>query len=140
MTSTDLKSRKLQSNALPIDILPTDAARFYTHIHPFLVLGVYYIRFNALVADPIPTLLTSLLPLSILQVTYVVTCLPAAKSSLKQSAAFRSPKQAQRRKPATSKVEHSPSSRFVVRTHSGAFCNLHFLLKFPSSQLSFRSS
>ncbi|KAI9874824.1 MAG: Glycosylphosphatidylinositol (GPI) anchor assembly protein [Pleopsidium flavum] len=113
MTSTELKPRKLQSTSVPIDALPTQAARLYTHIHPFLVLGVYYIRFSALVVDPVSTLLTSLIPLSILQVSYVVTCLPPAKGSLKQSIPTRTSKQGQRKKPAAAKAENGLSSKFV---------------------------
>jgi len=118
MTPAELKSRKLHSTSVPIDVLPTEAARLYTHIHPFLVLGVYYIRFNALVADPVSTLLTSLLPLSFLQISYVVTCLPAAKGSVKQPIPATSLKKGQRRKTAAAKAENGLSSKFSVTMQS----------------------
>jgi len=114
MTETESKRRKFLSTSLPIDILPTDTARLYTHMHPFLVLGVYYLRFNALVADPVSTLLTSLLPLSVLQISSAVTCLPAAKRAAKQSTPVKSAKQGQRKKPGASKAENGLSNKLVV--------------------------
>lgn len=69
--------------SLPIQLLSTDLARFVTHAHLATILSVYYIRFPALVADPTSTLLQSLLPLSIIQITYTVCCLPATGMSTK---------------------------------------------------------
>jgi len=115
MTEAESKPRKLLSTSLPIEILPTDTARLYTYIHPFLVLGVYYLRFSALVADPVSTLLTSLIPLSVLQISYAVTCLPAAKRAAKQSTPVKSAKQGQRKKPGASKAENGLSNKLVVR-------------------------
>ncbi len=73
----------LDKPSLPIDILPTDLARLVSQAHPALLLAAYYIRFPALVADPVPTLLQSLLPVALIQVAYAVTCLPAVGSSTK---------------------------------------------------------
>lgn len=64
-----------------VDILPTTAAQTYSHIHPTLILALYSLRFSALVADPVATLLSDLPLLTVLQVAYVVTCLPQAGSS-----------------------------------------------------------
>jgi phosphatidylinositol glycan class F len=69
--------------SLPIELLPTDLARIFTHVHPTLLLSAYYLRFPALVADPVPTLLNSLLPLAIIQISYAVICLPATGSGTK---------------------------------------------------------
>lgn len=114
MTSTDTKAHKPPSTSLPIDILPTETARLYTHIHPFLVLGVYYLRFNALVADPVSTLLTSLLPLSILQISYAVTCLPAAKGGAKPPLPAKSAKQGQRKKVSAIRGDNGLTTKLVV--------------------------
>lgn len=57
-------------------------ARIVTHIQPAILLSAYYFRFNALVADPVHTLLHSLLPVALLQVAYAVVCLPAAGSNM----------------------------------------------------------
>lgn len=68
----------------PIALLPTNLARISTNAHPALLLALYTIRFPALVADPPTTLLQSLLPLSLIQLSYAVICLPATGSSAAQ--------------------------------------------------------
>ncbi|MCJ1271024.1 Glycosylphosphatidylinositol (GPI) anchor assembly protein [Lobaria immixta] len=74
-------SRKLVPTSQPINALSTDVARVYTTIHPFLLLSLYYFSFPSLVSDPVLVLQNSLLPLSVLQLGYVVTCLPTSGSS-----------------------------------------------------------
>ncbi|KAL1968384.1 hypothetical protein VTN77DRAFT_1913 [Rasamsonia byssochlamydoides] len=80
--SSSLPQKQQPSAATPpVDILPTPAARTYAHVHPALLLAVYALRFPALVADPVSTLLSDLPIFAALQVGYVVTCLPQAGSS-----------------------------------------------------------
>jgi phosphatidylinositol glycan class F len=67
----------------PVELLPTDLARIVSQAHPVLLLSAYYLRFPALVADPVPTLLKSLLPLAVIQIVYALICLPAVGSSSK---------------------------------------------------------
>ena len=67
--------------SLPIELLPTGLAPIFTHIHPVLLLSAYYLRFPALVADPTSTLLNSLAPLAVVQMSYAVICLPATGTS-----------------------------------------------------------
>ncbi|CRG86046.1 Glycosylphosphatidylinositol anchor biosynthesis protein 11 [Talaromyces islandicus] len=67
-------------NPPPVSILPTPAAQTYSHVHPALLLALYAVRFPALVADPVSTLLSDLPVFTVLQVAYVVTCLPQAGS------------------------------------------------------------
>ena len=81
MTAVGTKSRKLIPTTQPIVILQTDAARTLTHLHPALLLAYYLFRFPALVADPTSTLFADLLPVSLLQLAYAVTCLPAHRSA-----------------------------------------------------------
>ncbi len=64
------------STAAPIEPLHNDTARLYTYLHPILLLSLYSYSFSSLVADPVSTLLNSIAPLAILQVIFVVTCLP----------------------------------------------------------------
>ncbi|RDW62832.1 hypothetical protein BP5796_11134 [Coleophoma crateriformis] len=75
---------KAQSSAaklsLPVELLPSEVARIFTHIHPVLLLSAYYARFHSLVADPVHTLLSGILPLAITQILYAVLCLPATGS------------------------------------------------------------
>ncbi|TVY84528.1 Glycosylphosphatidylinositol anchor biosynthesis protein, partial [Lachnellula suecica] len=67
----------------PIELLPTDLARIVSQIHPALLLSAYYLRFPSFVADPVPTLLNSLLPLAVIQIGYAVPCLPVFGSNAK---------------------------------------------------------
>ncbi|KAF2429781.1 PIG-F-domain-containing protein [Tothia fuscella] len=60
-----------------INVLNTDTAKLYTHIHPILVLSAYYFNFSSIVADPVSSLIKFLIPLNVLQIAYVVICLPA---------------------------------------------------------------
>ncbi|OAG03349.1 glycosylphosphatidylinositol anchor biosynthesis protein 11 [Paraphaeosphaeria sporulosa] len=77
MATTVLNSHpKPRAPATPTDVLPTDAAQLYTHIHPILVLSLYALQFPSIVADPVPALATALVPLGILQIAYVAICLP----------------------------------------------------------------
>ena len=69
--------------SLPIELLPTDFARIFSQAHPALQLSAYYLRFPALVADPVPTLLESLFPLALIQIAWAVICLPAVGTSSK---------------------------------------------------------
>ncbi|CZS98516.1 related to GPI-anchor biosynthesis protein PIG-F [Rhynchosporium agropyri] len=67
----------------PIELLPNDIARIFSQIHPAILLSAFYLRFSALVAQPTSTLLSSLLPLAVVQILYAVVCLPAVGSSTK---------------------------------------------------------
>lgn len=72
--------------SLPIELLPNDLARLVSQAHPALLLAAYYIRFPALVADPVSTLLHSLAPVAAVQIIYAVTCLPHVGSGCSKSA------------------------------------------------------
>ena len=78
--------RKLIPISQTISVLPTNLARLYTHIHPFLILALYYLSFPSLVADPVSTLKKALAPLANLQIAYCVICLPAFAGSPPQRA------------------------------------------------------
>jgi phosphatidylinositol glycan class F len=69
--------------SIPVELLPTDLARIVSQAHPVLLLSAYYIRFPALVADPVSTLLNSLLPLAAIQIVYAFICLPAVGTTSK---------------------------------------------------------
>ncbi|PMD23900.1 PIG-F-domain-containing protein [Hyaloscypha hepaticicola] len=77
------KNTVTTKTSLPVELLPTDLARIVSQAHPALLLSAYYLRFPALVADPVSTLLNSLLPLATIQIAYAVICLPAVGSTLK---------------------------------------------------------
>src|ERR1700761_606297 len=77
--------------AQPIAILQSDQASLYSHVHPLFVVSSFILRFKSIIEDPISSLTSLLLPLSIAQVLYAVSCLPpvghpAAASNGKGSA------------------------------------------------------
>ncbi|CAF9912713.1 Glycosylphosphatidylinositol (GPI) anchor assembly protein [Imshaugia aleurites] len=82
MTETaEAKPQKLIPISQPISVLPTDIARLYTHIHPILILTVYFFCFPYLVADPVSVLSKAIAPLAHLQITYCVVCLPQSSGT-----------------------------------------------------------
>ncbi|KAL8883187.1 MAG: hypothetical protein Q9192_007376 [Flavoplaca navasiana] len=66
----------------PITLLPTSTARLYHHIHPILLLSLFYLSFPLLVANPISTLSKLVFPVAGLQILYCVLCLPIAKNGV----------------------------------------------------------
>ncbi|RHZ68329.1 Glycosylphosphatidylinositol (GPI) anchor assembly protein [Aspergillus turcosus] len=68
--------------APPVNILPTQLARTYSFVHPAALLAILAARFDALVANPVAEMLNTLPFLALLQVTYVMVCLPPAGSVL----------------------------------------------------------
>lgn len=95
MTTTEDEPppRKLVPTSQTISVLPTNTARLYTHIHPILILTLYYLCFPSLVADPVSTLKKTLAPLAHLQITYCVICLPPfAGTSTQRTEAPKTPK------------------------------------------------
>ena len=72
----------MKPSAPPVNILPTQLARTYSFVHPAALLAILATRFQALVADPVAEMLNTLPFLALLQVTYVMVCLPPAGSVL----------------------------------------------------------
>ncbi|KAK0664139.1 Glycosylphosphatidylinositol anchor biosynthesis protein 11 [Lasiodiplodia hormozganensis] len=93
------------SSSKPIETLNTDIARIYTHIHPILVVSIFAVQFNGVVADPVPSLFNALIPLSVLQLVYAILCLPAAGSATSKSSG------GARRKGASGKAEAGVGSK-----------------------------
>ncbi|OJJ33704.1 hypothetical protein ASPWEDRAFT_741657 [Aspergillus wentii DTO 134E9] len=81
-TPSTTQGPTVKPSAPAVAILPSQIARTYALIHPILLLGVFAARFQDLVADPVGELLNDLLPLALLQVAYVMVCLPPAGSVL----------------------------------------------------------
>jgi phosphatidylinositol glycan class F len=110
-TATVTKPQKARLAASTIDILNNDTAHIYSHIHPILVLSLYAFQFKSIVADPVPALLNTLIPLSILQIAYVSICLPATGASSAPPVV----KPGVKKKPGASKLESSIQGKIVVR-------------------------
>lgn len=117
MTTAPLPpSRKLVPTSQTINTLPTDVARFYSTIHPLLLLSLYYFAFPFLVSDPVLTLQNSLPPLSILQLGYVVTCLPTSGGSpFVPAAPSKTPKSGPRKRPSPPRQNVGLGGKVVVR-------------------------
>lgn len=107
------KAKPLAVPASPIDILQNDTAKFYTHLHPILVLSLYALQFNSLVADPVSTLFNTLLPVGILQIAYVAICLPPTGSKTAAAAAA-TPKPGAKKKPAPGRLESGIQGKIIV--------------------------
>ena len=73
----------LAKPSFPIELLQTDLARLFTNAHPAILLAAFTLRFPSFVSDPVSTLLSSLLPLAIIQASYAVICLPATGTATK---------------------------------------------------------
>jgi GPI ethanolamine phosphate transferase 2/3 subunit F len=94
--STASQSRSPRPST-PIEVLPTAFAGNY--FHPVVLLAAFYLRFPALVADPVPTLLWTLLPVAVAQTAYCVYCLPIAGVSSKVAKKTQKSKGAPAKKP-----------------------------------------
>lgn len=68
-------------SAPPVNILPSPIARVYSIVHPVLLLALGATRFEALVANPTKELLFTLPWLTLIQLFYVIICLPPAGST-----------------------------------------------------------
>ncbi|KAF2103981.1 hypothetical protein NA57DRAFT_70192 [Rhizodiscina lignyota] len=101
------------SPSAPITTLDSGLARIYTHLHPLLVLSLFFFRFQATVEDPVTTLTNGLAPLGILQIIYVVLCLPATGSSTPSSAAKPTPKPSRGKKTQAGKGDGGVAGRTV---------------------------
>jgi phosphatidylinositol glycan class F len=76
----------------PITLLGTDLSKVFRHIHPVLLLSIYGQRFSNLIADPVQSLLITLLPIAVVQIAYCAICLPGS------GAGTRTPKKIQKSK------------------------------------------
>jgi phosphatidylinositol glycan class F len=111
-------SKVQPSTAPPIEPLKSDTARFYTHIHPILVLSLYAFKFPALVADPVSTLLSTLAPLAVLQIAFVAVCLPPTGGT----PTMRRQKPGEKKGRAPGKLEQGLNSKIVARLPQTAYC------------------
>ncbi|OTB09050.1 hypothetical protein M426DRAFT_316343 [Hypoxylon sp. CI-4A] len=74
------KPKDAETQTQAVRILPSSEAQVIRHLHPALLLSLFLIRFNALVADPVKTMTSSIPIVAVIQAVYAVTCLPPAGS------------------------------------------------------------
>jgi hypothetical protein len=106
-------SKPKPSTATPIEALGNDTARVYTCLHPFVILSLYAYKFQDIVANPVPALLSILGPLAVLQIAFVAVCLPPTGETLK----FEKRKPGEKRKYAPGKLATGINGKVVVRLH-----------------------
>ena len=70
------RSGKIIPTTSPVTSSPTRISKWFTQMHPCLLLAFHHYRFSSLVADPISALSINLLPITLLQVSYAIICLP----------------------------------------------------------------
>lgn len=68
-------------SAPSVNILPSQLAQIYSFVHPILLLALGATRFDAVVINPKTELLNCLPWLALLQLFYVVLCIPPAGST-----------------------------------------------------------
>ncbi|KAI9035602.1 PIG-F family protein [Aspergillus affinis] len=78
--STNVPPVSPASPAIPV--LPTPLAQTYVFLNPCLLLGLLALRFQSLTTDPVAELLNDLPLLALLQLIFVMICLPPAGSVL----------------------------------------------------------
>ncbi|CAJ2502711.1 Uu.00g101050.m01.CDS01 [Anthostomella pinea] len=74
------KAKDSVSLTQPVPIMPSSQAQAVKHVHPVILLSFFLLRFNALVADPVSTMTTSLPVVLAIQAAYTIICLPAVGS------------------------------------------------------------
>ena len=93
-SAANAKQTPVAAPLKPVDILQTQIAQSYAHLHPILLLSGLLLSFRSLVHDPVNTLLGLAPTVTILQAVYCVLCLPipgqAAKSGQKKKASKQS--------------------------------------------------
>lgn len=113
MASKDVKPG-LMDLEVPVQLQSSTASRVYTHIHPILVLSLFYSRLSATVADPVTSLLQLLGPVAFLQVLYSILCVPISSTPTSKSSKPSSTQPQQHRKPKAAGRGTSLLSRVFV--------------------------
>jgi phosphatidylinositol glycan class F len=98
------------SAAAPVEPLKNDVAQIYTYLHPIVVLSLYAYKFPAIVADPVPALLSTLAPLAVLQIAFVAVCLPPTGETPK----VKKSKPGEKKRHAPGKLESGVNGTIVV--------------------------
>ncbi|KAL2758237.1 hypothetical protein ACRALDRAFT_2097912 [Sodiomyces alcalophilus JCM 7366] len=91
----------------PVLLHSTPAAQAGRYLHLVVLLGVFGSQFNSLVEDPVRTLQNTLPLVAVIQVAYVLVCLPVAGSQAIKAA--RKPRPGEKRK-----QEHTGPNPYVA--------------------------
>lgn len=110
----------------PVDILQTQTAQSYAHLHPILLLSGLLLSFRSLVQDPVNTLLGLAPTVTILQAVYCVLCLPipgqAAKAGQKKKVSKQSQDIWSKIVVCTSSARRRTYTEMAHSRHSSLYC------------------
>lgn len=76
MATTEAKTKTFKSH--PIESWDDGVSPIYTHLHPLLLLGLFYYQFPSLVEKPVDTLPQTALGVAALQLLYLCICIPGS--------------------------------------------------------------
>jgi phosphatidylinositol glycan class F len=109
-----------------VNILPSKLSQVYSYVHPVLLLSLCAVRFEKLVADPAQELLADLPWLALLQISYVMFCLPPAGSAQTTEAVSEGEekKKAAPRSPSSPSVTLRPGKPGYRRKHQSGKLDL----------------
>ena len=93
----------------PIESFDDGLAPFYTHLHPLVLLAVFYYHLDALVEDPVETLPQAAIGVAALQLLYLVICIPGSNNN-------QLPQRGKKRKPNAGSGDTGIGAKLVVRT------------------------
>lgn len=112
MPRADSTKPSLAVELAPLLTNADNISRSYRHIHPILVLAIFYSRFSSTVEDPVGSLLALLPALAVLQCIYCAICLPTSSNSASDAAAAASDAKTptKQRKPGQRKAASSNQS------------------------------
>lgn len=104
------KGSKSYAISQPVEPLDDGLAKIYGHLHPLVILGVFYFQFNSLVEEPLETLPKTAIAIAALQVLYICLCIPGSN----HASLHPKTKAGQKKKPASSGSEPGIGFRLVV--------------------------
>ncbi|KAH0261649.1 GPI-anchor biosynthesis protein-like protein, partial [Aureobasidium melanogenum] len=79
MATTETKTKTFKSH--PIESWDDGMSPIYTHLHPLLLLGLFYYQFPSLVEKPVDTLPQTALGVATLQLVYLCICIPGSNQA-----------------------------------------------------------
>lgn len=113
-SSSQLTDTKFSDVIPSVAVIDTPLSKSIALLRPGLILGLLALRFNSLVADPVPTLQLALPAVALVQTVYAIICLPVAGS---QSAkVVRKPRPGEKKK-----ADINGPNTISVCTMNGAF-------------------
>lgn len=83
---SEAKLKDGDTQTQPIRTVASLQAQIFRHVHPVLLISFCLISFDALVADPVSTMLNSLPVVVAIQAAYAIVCLPAVGSQVAKPA------------------------------------------------------